>query len=111
MTLTNDDPLQVDELIEAQTTVAARCELHSHEIDAQGVVRMRPVEAISLPASGEVKLQPSGLHIMLLDLEEPSLQAGDTFDLTLRFRHAGVVSVAVVVKERAASSCSCCHEH
>ncbi|MFO1068457.1 MAG: copper chaperone PCu(A)C [Geminicoccaceae bacterium] len=88
---------QPDRLIAASSDVATRTELHTHLIDADGVARMRQVQAVDVPADGTVSLQPGGLHIMLFGLREP-LQAGSEFPLTLTFEHAGSVTVEVAVE-------------
>lgn len=88
---------QPDRLIAASSDVAAKVELHAHVIDADGVARMRPVEAIDVPADGSVALEPGGLHVMLMGLRQP-LQAGTEFPLTLTFEHAGSITVEVAVE-------------
>jgi len=60
-------------------------------------MRMRPVEAISVTPGSTTKLEPSGLHVMLLNLKAP-LKVGDRFPLTLTFEKAGSVSVEVTVE-------------
>ena len=60
MTLRNDGN-EDDRLIGAQTPAAAAAELHGHEMN-DGIMRMRPVAAIDLPAGAAVKLAPGGLH-------------------------------------------------
>jgi hypothetical protein len=47
-----------------------------------GVMRMRQVESVDLPAGTSVKFKPGGYHVMLLDLKQP-LKAGSKFALTL----------------------------
>lgn len=59
---------------------AAGVELHSTSMEA-GVMRMRPVARIELPAGKPVKLAPGGLHIMLVDIKQP-LKPGDKVPLT-----------------------------
>lgn len=86
-----------DRLLGASTGVAERAELHISTIDAQGVAMMRPAEAIEVPVGGEVRLQPGGMHVMLVGLKQP-LAAGTSFPLTLRFERAGMVEVTVAVE-------------
>jgi copper(I)-binding protein len=83
-----------DRLLGVQAAVG-RAELHTMTMD-NNVMRMRPVEAVDIPAGGSAMLGPNGLHIMLLDLREP-LRAGSTLALTLRFERAGSVDVSVPV--------------
>lgn len=65
----NSSDRQID-LIAAESDIAQRVELHTH-INDEGVMRMRQVDAIAVPALGEVQLKPGGLHVMFLGLEVP----------------------------------------
>lgn len=86
-----------DRLLEAQSPVADRVELHTHDVDSAGVMRMRQVEAIDLPAGETTALEPGGLHVMLIGLED-RLVEGEAFPLTLVFEKAGAVEVEVAVE-------------
>jgi periplasmic copper chaperone A len=69
----------------AASPVAGRVELHTHVHDPRsGMMQMRHVEAIELPAGETVRLAPGGLHIMLMDLDR-DLQPGATVPMTLEF--------------------------
>jgi len=85
-----------DRLIDAASTAAERVEIHAH-ISEGGVMMMRRIEAIDLPAGGSVELAPGGLHLMLFGLTTPLLEGG-TFPLTLHFEKAGPVEVTVTVR-------------
>lgn len=65
-----------------------------------GAMSMQEVESIALPAGEPVSLEPGGYHIMLLGLAEP-LEAGSTFDVTLRFGSGDEVVVTVEVRDEA----------
>ena len=67
----------------AKSPVARVVELHTH-INDQGVMRMRKINQIDLPAQHSVSLQPGGMHIMLLGLNR-DLNPGDEIELTLGF--------------------------
>lgn len=73
---------------------AATAELHSTSMEG-GVMRMRPVARIELPAGKAVKLAPGGLHIMLVDLRQP-LKPGDRVPLTLTVQGADLASRSVI---------------
>jgi copper(I)-binding protein len=88
-----------DRLIAAASPVAGRTELHTHIKDGE-IMRMRPVEAIDVPAGGSVRLEPGGFHVMLLELKAP-LRQGEAFPLTLTFAEAGSLTVSVPVKSPA----------
>jgi len=86
-----------DRLVEARSPVAATVELHTHDVDSEGVMRMRQVEAIDLPAGAATALRPGGLHVMLIGLED-RLVEGERFPLTLVFEAAGAIEVEVQVE-------------
>ena len=68
-------------LVAVASPLAARAELHRMALE-DGVMKMRPLERIELPAGTAVKLAPGGLHVMLIDLKQP-LQRGEKVPLTL----------------------------
>lgn len=68
-------------LVGVQTSLTDRAELHIMSMD-DGVMRMRRIESVDLPAGETVKFKPGGYHVMLLDLKQP-LEAGGKFALTL----------------------------
>jgi copper(I)-binding protein len=45
---------------------------------------MEMVDALAIPAHGEVKLAPGGYHLMLMDAKHP-IEPGDTVHITLHF--------------------------
>jgi copper(I)-binding protein len=85
-----------DRLMDVRSGAAGRVELHSH-IHEAGVMKMRRVEAIDVPAGKPVVFKPGGLHIMLMDLKQP-LKAGEQVDLTLVFEKAGEIEVRASVE-------------
>lgn len=98
---------QPDQLVAASGDVSAKAELHTH-LNEDGVMRMRQVPAIDIPAGQSVTLQPGSFHVMLLDLKEP-LKQETSFPLTLTFAKAGSVTVTVDVKAAGALSGSSQH--
>lgn len=70
-------------LVQAASPVAGVVEIHEMRMDG-GVMRMRPIAALDLPANRAVELKPGGYHVMLIDLRQP-LREGDTVPLTLTF--------------------------
>jgi periplasmic copper chaperone A len=90
-----------DELIKATaTSVCGHVELHTMK-EENGIMRMREIPFIAAPKGEVVKLTHDGLHIMLMDLKAP-LKPGQTFPLTLQFKHAGEKVIDVKVESRAA---------
>lgn len=97
MSITNSGE-RADRLTGATGDIAQRIELHSHTMDEEGVMRMRHVDVIEVPAGGATALAPGGLHIMLMGLDEP-LEEGTSFPLTLSFEGAGDLPVEVTVTD------------
>ncbi len=97
LTLRNDGNAP-DRLVRAEGTVAAAIELHTVE-EKDGVMSMRPVDGIDVPAGGEVKLEPGGFHVMLIGLTE-DLTPGGTVELTLHFENAGAVPMTAEVRSQ-----------
>jgi copper(I)-binding protein len=86
-----------DRLTGIATPEAQKAELHSMTMDG-GVMKMRQVDAIDLPAGQAVTLKPGGYHIMLTGLAKP-LQEGQSFPLTLTFAKAGPREISVTVQK------------
>jgi len=84
-----------DRLVAAECPLAAKAELHQ-TINDNGVMKMRPVEAILVKAKNKAVLKPGGLHVMLMGLKQP-LAEGQSFPLTLNFEKAGRIEVTVSV--------------
>lgn len=85
-----------DRLLAGSTTRAAMVHLHTVE-EQDGISKMRPVEAVDVPAGQRVELAPKGTHVMLMGLGKP-LSAGESFPLTLSFEKAGELTVTVAVR-------------
>lgn len=84
-----------DSLVSGSSPVSERVELHTH-IHENGMMMMRPVEKIEVPAGGKAALAPGGAHLMLIGLNSPMTE-GKEFPLTLRFEHAGEIELSVEV--------------
>lgn len=97
-TLTNRGD-QALSLLEVLTDAAARAEVHETQID-DGVMRMRPAAGVTIESDAEVRFEPGGLHIMLLELQR-DLVAGDSLYLTLRFDDDSQLVAPVVVRPAA----------
>jgi periplasmic copper chaperone A len=87
---------QDDQLLSVASAVAASVQIHETQT-VKGVMQMRPVTSVNCPAGSTVTVAPGGLHVMLLGLKQP-LAAGSRFDLALRFRNAGSLTLQVPVQ-------------
>lgn len=65
-------------------------ELHNTEM-TDGVMKMYPVDTIPLNINEETKLQPSGLHIMIMNLKEHP-KAGDSYEIKLKLSDDNILS-------------------
>jgi copper(I)-binding protein len=82
MTLTNSGDVD-GALVAAASPAAEVVELHTHAM-VDGMMRMRRIERIALPAGETVKLAPGGLHVMLIGLVAP-LVIDETVEIRLSF--------------------------
>jgi len=89
-----------DRLTGASTPVAGKAELHEMTMQG-GIMKMRSLAAVDLPAGHAVVLKPGGTHIMLSGLKQP-LRAGESFPLTLEFEKAGKREVTVTIEKAGA---------
>ena len=71
-------------LIEAASPAAKIVEIHEMKMEG-GVMTMRAVDKLPLPAGKAVDLKPGGYHVMLLDLVK-ALKEGDVVPLKLTFQ-------------------------
>jgi hypothetical protein len=74
-------------LVGAHSPLAGRAEVHEMRHEG-GVMKMRKLDALELPAGRTVELRPGGLHVMLMELRQP-LQPGQRVPLTLVFESGG----------------------
>ncbi|MCF8207418.1 MAG: copper chaperone PCu(A)C [Methylotenera sp.] len=68
-------------VVAASSPVAEMVEIHEMKMD-DGVMKMRAVDALALPAGQAVALKPGSYHVMLMGLKAP-IKAGETVPLTL----------------------------
>ena len=68
-------------VVAASSPVAEVVEIHEMKMDG-GVMKMRAVDALALPAGQPVALKPGSYHVMLMGLKAP-IKAGDSVPLTL----------------------------
>ncbi|MCB5187760.1 copper chaperone PCu(A)C [Methylobacillus caricis] len=88
-------------LVAANSPFADKVELHDMHVE-DGIMKMRPIQALPLTANQPVELKPGGLHLMLHGIKA-AVQAGDTIPITLVFedKQGKRESVALVFNGRA----------
>ncbi len=87
-----------DTLTGVSSPFAASVQMHQ-TTTSEGMARMRPLTELTIAPGKTVKIEPGGIHLMLMGLNGP-LVAGTTVPLTLEFRNAGRVTVQLNVEER-----------
>ena len=82
-------------IVNATSAAADVVELHTH-INDKGVMRMRRIPEIKLPAGASIDLKPGGLHVMLIGLRR-DLKVGEQVDVTLEFNDGSRKAVTAPV--------------
>lgn len=85
-----------DDTLLAVATPVGQASVHSTTMTG-GVMRMRPVDSLAIPAHSTVALKPGGYHVMIMGLKQP-LRAGSNFPLSLSFDRSGNRTVTVTVR-------------
>ncbi len=73
-------------LVRASSPAAGLVEVHTMNMEG-GVMQMRPLKNLVLPAKQLVELKRGGTHLMVMDLKQ-QLKAGQSIPLTLTFEVA-----------------------
>ncbi|GAM97886.1 copper metallochaperone [alpha proteobacterium U9-1i] len=87
---------EADRLVGAATPRAGRVELHTMTM-TDGIMEMRQIESIDVPAGGSAAFAPGGNHLMFIDVATPFAE-GEDIPLTLTFEHAGDVQATLPVR-------------
>jgi copper(I)-binding protein len=77
---------QATRLVAVSTPVAGVAEIHEMKMDG-GVMKMRAMPMLDLPANQAIELKPGSYHVMLMDLKSP-LMKDSSVALTLTFKDA-----------------------
>lgn len=86
-----------DRLTGVSSDIAESVEMHESEMSGD-VMQMQPVDSVPLEASAEVRFEPGGLHVMLVNLKK-DLKVGDEVEMTLHFANFEDISVKVPVSD------------
>lgn len=85
------------ELVGVDCDVADRAVFHEMYLD-KGMMHMRLIPSIALPAHGEVALYPGGTHLMLIGLHQP-LKAEQEISIHLHFAGGNTINIIARVKD------------
>jgi periplasmic copper chaperone A len=83
-----------DKLLSVTGDIAREIQIHSMVTEA-GVMKMREIKSLDIPANGKAELKPGGYHVMLIGLKD-GLKEGEKFPLKLKFEKAGEITVQVI---------------
>lgn len=88
----NQDALLVD----FESPAAAMVQLHETNMN-NGMMSMNRVESITVPAGGDLLMQPGGLHLMIMGVDKAAF-AGESIELKLQFEDGTVLDAQLPVQ-------------
>lgn len=97
MTLINASDKEVT-LLKVESGAYKTIEVHEM-VRVDGLMEMREVEDLSIPANGQIRFEPGGKHLMLMGPKE-HLKTGQKVDMTLVFKSGKKQTVSIQVAAR-----------
>ena len=95
LTIHNPTPAAI-QLIGASTMSSDTVEIHQSALES-GIMRMRPVSALTLAPESSLSFEPGQHHLMVKGLQR-SLASGDSLTVTFRFSNGEAVPAVAHVK-------------
>jgi copper(I)-binding protein len=89
---------KADRLVSATCACAGSVEIHLSHV-MEGTAMMMPSGPVEIPAHGSAIFKPGSFHLMVKGLKSP-LADGGSQSMTLKFEHAGAVTVPFQVKAK-----------
>lgn len=83
---------KADRLVAVESGKASRVELHESGM-TDGMMTMRQIDGVDIPAGGEVKFESGGNHAMLFGVA-PDVKPGAQLPLTFRFASGRSIELA-----------------
>lgn len=83
-------------LIQVSSPVAIKSEMHE-SMSQDGVMSMKPLQSVAIPAKSEVKFAPGGRHVMLWYVN-PGITPGKTMTLVFTFSNGEGIEVQAPTK-------------
>lgn len=96
-------------LVKAETPISGNVEIHDMKMK-DGVMEMKAIDAVDIPANKLVDLKPGGMHVMLMKLNKP-INKGDTVPLKLTFEGADKKTFTMNVDAKAQEKDADKHSH
>ena len=90
-------------LVGVESPVAKSVELHTMEMSADGMMKMRPLERLLLPAGKTVTFAPGGYHVMCMG-PTAAVKPGENVTMTFEFSDKSQVPVVFAVKNACPSA-------
>lgn len=87
---------KADTLLSVSTSAALRTEMHESMKGDHGMMEMKPITDIAIPANAKLAFEPGGKHIMLFSIS-PNVKAGEEVPLSLSFASGKKVDVSAKV--------------
>ena len=84
-------------IVRAHSNDFGHVEFHE-SLMVDGMMQMKPVDSLTIPAGGNVHLKPGGLHMMLMQPAKPTTP-GETYDLQLEFEDGSRQQLTLTVTE------------
>ena len=84
-------------LVKATSPISDKVQLHTH-MNENGVMKMREIPEIVVPASGKVELKPGSYHIMLIEMKS-ELKEGDQVPITMSFDDGSTSRIEATVRK------------
>lgn len=88
---------QVINVVSATATGSQKVELHTHIMD-NGIMRMRKVDMIDIPANGTQSFNPHSYHLMMFRLDEAVYTVDNMVEVELTFDNQTSLKTMFVVK-------------
>lgn len=96
-------------LMSVSSTVSSSAEIHTMSME-NGVMKMRQIENLPLPANQPVTLGPGREHLMLFGLKKP-LKAGEKVNVTLTVKYSDNSSETIKVDADIRDMSTGAHQH
>ncbi len=87
-----------DTLTGISSGAAELTEIHESYEREEGMMGMREVPELTIPAQSTVTFEPGGLHIMFIQVSQ-SIEEGDQVEVTLHFANYGDLAVELPVRQ------------
>jgi len=96
MTISNSSEKTI-KLLSATTSKSKITQIHNH-IKENGMMKMREIPYLEIPAKSSVKLKPGSFHIMLMQLRS-DLVLGEKIKINLSFDNDEKITIDTPVKK------------